>query len=33
MTNDVEEKAKKFYNIIGWETEGEITEDARRLKI
>lgn len=32
MTNDAEEKVKKFYNTIGWQTEGEITEDARRFE-
>jgi ubiquinone/menaquinone biosynthesis C-methylase UbiE len=25
-----EESVSKFYNTMGWETEGEITEDARR---
>ena len=30
MRNNVEEKVTKFYNTVGWETEGEITEDARR---
>lgn len=30
MMNNAEEKVSKFYNTIGWETEGEITEDARR---
>ena len=32
MTNDAEKKVKKFYNTIGWKTEGEITEDARRFE-
>lgn len=30
MTNNVEERVSKFYNTIGWKTEEEITEDARR---
>lgn len=30
MRNNAEEKVTKFYNTVGWETEGEITEDARR---
>lgn len=30
MANNAEEKVSKFYNSVGWETEGEITEDARR---
>jgi len=30
MMTDAEEKASKFYNTVGWETEGGITEDARR---
>lgn len=30
MTNDAEEKVSKFYNTVGWEAEGEITEDAKR---
>jgi len=30
MASDAEEKVKKFYNTIGWQTEGKITEDARR---
>lgn len=29
MTNNAEERVSKFYNTVGWETEGEITEDAR----
>jgi ubiquinone/menaquinone biosynthesis C-methylase UbiE len=30
MKNAAEENVSKFYNTIGWETEGEITEDAKR---
>jgi len=30
MMNNAEEKVSKFYNTVGWETEGEITEDAKR---
>lgn len=30
MMNNVEEGVSKFYNTVGWETEGEITEDAKR---
>ncbi len=30
MMNDAEDKVSKFYNTVGWETEGEVTEDARR---
>lgn len=30
MASDAEEKVKKFYNTIGWQTEEKITEDARR---
>lgn len=30
MLNDAEDKVSKFYNTVGWETEGEVTEDARR---
>lgn len=30
MIDNAEEKVSKFYNTVGWETEGEITEDARR---
>jgi hypothetical protein len=30
MTDNAEERVSKFYNKTGWETEGEITEDARR---
>jgi len=29
MKNDAEEKVSAFYNTVGWETEGEITEDAK----
>jgi ubiquinone/menaquinone biosynthesis C-methylase UbiE len=30
MANNAEEGVSKFYNTVGWETEGEVTEDARR---
>lgn len=30
MTDNAEEQVSKFYSTVGWETEGEITEDARR---
>jgi len=30
MMNNAEEKAARFYNTVGWETEEEITEDAKR---
>jgi ubiquinone/menaquinone biosynthesis C-methylase UbiE len=30
MNNNAEERVSKFYNTVGWKTEGEITEDARR---
>ena len=30
MKENAEEKVSKFYNTVGWETEGEITEDAKR---
>jgi len=29
MTNNAEDRVSKFYNTVGWETEGEITEDAK----
>lgn len=32
MINDAEESVSKFYNTGGWETDGEITEDARRFE-
>ncbi len=32
MINDAEERVSKFYNTIGWETDREITEDARRFE-
>ncbi len=28
--NTAEERVSKFYNTVGWETEGGITEDAKR---
>ena len=27
--NAVKENALEFYNSIGWETEGEVTEDTK----
>jgi ubiquinone/menaquinone biosynthesis C-methylase UbiE len=30
--NSAEEKVSTFYNTIGWETEGGITEDAKRFE-
>jgi len=30
MIDNAEERVSKFYNTVGWETEEEITEDARR---
>lgn len=30
MKDNAEERVSKFYNTVGWEAEGEITEDARR---
>jgi ubiquinone/menaquinone biosynthesis C-methylase UbiE len=30
MTENAEERVSKFYNTVGWETAGGITEDARR---
>ena len=30
MLNDAEYRVSKFYNTVGWETIGEITEDAKR---
>lgn len=30
MKNNAEERVSKFYNTVGWETDGEITEDARK---
>lgn len=32
MKNDAEVRVSKFYNTVGWETEGEVTEDARRFE-
>ena len=32
MINNTEEKVSKFYNTVGWEQEGDITEDARRFE-
>jgi ubiquinone/menaquinone biosynthesis C-methylase UbiE len=30
MTNEAEDRVSKFYNTVGWETDGEVTEDAKR---
>lgn len=30
--NKAEEKVSKFYNNVGWETDAEITEDAKRFE-
>lgn len=30
MVNKAEENVSKFYNTVGWKTQGGITEDARR---
>ena len=30
MIDNAEESVSKFYNTVGWETEGEVTEDAKR---
>jgi hypothetical protein len=30
MKKNEEEKVSKFFNPVGWKTEGENTEDARR---
>ncbi len=30
MVNDAEKRVSDFYNTVGWETNDEITEDARR---
>jgi len=30
LSDKAEEKISKFYNTVGWETEGNITEDARQ---
>jgi len=32
MIDNAEERVSTFYNTVGWETEGEITEDARRFE-
>lgn len=32
MVDNAEERVSKFYNTVGWEAEGEITEDARRFE-
>ena len=30
--DNAEERVSKFYNTVGWEAEGEITEDAKRFE-
>jgi hypothetical protein len=30
MTNNAEDGVSKFYNTVGWETDDDVTEDARR---
>jgi len=30
--NEAEERVSKFYSTVGWETDDEITEDARRFE-
>lgn len=30
MTDSAEDKVSKFYNTVGWETAGGVTEDAKR---
>lgn len=32
MMNNAEERVSRFYSKIGWETEGETTEDAKRFE-
>ncbi len=32
MSNNAEEKISNFYSTVGWETEGETTEDAKRFE-
>ena len=32
MVNNAEERVSRTYNEVGWETEGEITEDAKRFE-
>ena len=32
MMGNAEESVSKFYNTVGWEIEGEITEDAKRFE-
>jgi len=32
MVNNAEEKVSQFYKNVGWETEGENTEDAKRFE-
>ena len=30
MPDEAEERVSKFYNLVGWETDGDVTEDAKR---
>jgi ubiquinone/menaquinone biosynthesis C-methylase UbiE len=32
MKNDAEERVSKFYNSVGWETRGDVSEDASRFE-
>jgi ubiquinone/menaquinone biosynthesis C-methylase UbiE len=32
MTDHAENKVSRFYNSVGWETEGDVTEDAKRFE-
>lgn len=32
MRNEAEERVSEFYNTVGWENDGNITEDAKRFE-
>jgi len=32
MSRGAEDRVAKFYDTIGWESEGDITQDARRFE-
>jgi hypothetical protein len=32
MMDNAEKRVSKFYNTVGWKTNDEITEDARRFE-
>ena len=32
MIDDAEDRVSKFYNSVGWNTEGDVTEDAKRFE-